>query len=86
MAPTRRGWRPAIPAAVAGVSLSVCAALAFGAGGAITPPQPPKVTDVVCHVLQSKVDRPFTSARGWLYATRASCVVAPPNFPHFSTT
>ena len=48
MAPTRRGWRPAIPAAVAGASLSVCAALAFGAGGAITPPQPPKVTDVVC--------------------------------------
>jgi len=34
-----------------------------------------KVTDVVCHVLQSKVDRPFTSARGWLYATRSSCVV-----------
>jgi D-galactarolactone cycloisomerase len=34
-----------------------------------------KVADVVCHVLQSKVDRPFTSARGWLYATRSSCVV-----------
>jgi D-galactarolactone cycloisomerase len=34
-----------------------------------------KVTDVVCHVLQSKVDRPFTSARGWLYAARSSCVV-----------
>ncbi len=34
-----------------------------------------KVTDVVCHVLQWKVDRPFTSARGWLYATRSSCVV-----------
>jgi D-galactarolactone cycloisomerase len=26
-------------------------------------------------VLQSKVDRPFTSTRGWLYPTRASCVV-----------
>ena len=24
-----------------------------------------KVTDVICHLLQSKVDRPFTSARGW---------------------
>lgn len=34
-----------------------------------------KVTDVVCHVLQSKVDKPFTSARGWLYSTRSSCVV-----------
>ena len=34
-----------------------------------------KVTDVVCHVLQAKVDRPFVSARGWRYATRSSCVV-----------
>jgi D-galactarolactone cycloisomerase len=34
-----------------------------------------KITDVVTHVLQSKVDRPFTSARGWLYTTRSSCVV-----------
>ena len=34
-----------------------------------------KVTKVTCHLLQSKVDRPFTSARGWLYATRSSCVV-----------
>jgi D-galactarolactone cycloisomerase len=34
-----------------------------------------KVTDVTCHVLQSKVERPFTSARGWLYTTRASCIV-----------
>jgi D-galactarolactone cycloisomerase len=34
-----------------------------------------KVTDVVCHFLQSKVDKPFTSARGWLYSTRSSCVV-----------
>ena len=48
MAPARRGWRPAIPAAVVGASLSVCAGLAFAAGGGITPPDPPKVTDVVC--------------------------------------
>jgi hypothetical protein len=48
MAPGRRGWRPAIPAAVVGASLSVCAGLAFAAGGGITPPDPPKVTDVVC--------------------------------------
>ena len=34
-----------------------------------------KVTKVTCHLLQSKVDRPFTSARGWLYATRSSCVI-----------
>jgi D-galactarolactone cycloisomerase len=34
-----------------------------------------KVTDVTCHILQSKVERPFTSARGWLYGTRSSCVV-----------
>ncbi len=34
-----------------------------------------KITDVACHVLQSKVDRPFTSARGWLYTTRSSCIV-----------
>jgi D-galactarolactone cycloisomerase len=34
-----------------------------------------KVTDVVTHVLQCKVDRPFVSARGWVYATRASCIV-----------
>ena len=48
MAPARRGWRPAIPAAVVGASLSVCAGVAFAAGGGITPPEPPKVTDVVC--------------------------------------
>ena len=48
MAPARRGWRPAIPAAVVGASLSLGAGLAFGAGGAIAPPHPPKVTDVVC--------------------------------------
>jgi D-galactarolactone cycloisomerase len=34
-----------------------------------------KITDVICHVLQSKVEQPFTSARGWLYTTRASCIV-----------
>ena len=34
-----------------------------------------KVTDVTCHILQCKVDRPFTSARGWLYGTRSSCIV-----------
>ncbi|MFC3127280.1 mandelate racemase/muconate lactonizing enzyme family protein [Pseudoroseomonas globiformis] len=34
-----------------------------------------KVTDITCHVLQSKVEQPFTSARGWLYTTRASCIV-----------
>ncbi len=48
MAPARRGWRPAIPMAVAGVSLSLFAGLAFGAGGGITPPETPKVSDVVC--------------------------------------
>jgi hypothetical protein len=34
-----------------------------------------KITDVACHILQCKVDKPFTSARGWLYGTRASCVL-----------
>jgi D-galactarolactone cycloisomerase len=34
-----------------------------------------KVTKVTCHILQSKVEQPFTSARGWLYTTRSSCVV-----------
>ena len=34
-----------------------------------------KVTSVTCHLLQSKVDKPFVSARGWLYATRSSCLV-----------
>ena len=34
-----------------------------------------KVTEVACHILQCKVDKPFTSARGWLYGTRASCIV-----------
>ncbi len=31
-----------------GSSLSVCAGVAFGAGGGVSPPDPPKVTDVVC--------------------------------------
>ena len=34
-----------------------------------------KVTDVICHVVQAKVEKPFISARGWLYTTRASCLV-----------
>jgi D-galactarolactone cycloisomerase len=34
-----------------------------------------RVTGVACHLLQAKVDRPFTSARGWLYTTRSSCIV-----------
>ena len=34
-----------------------------------------KVSKVTCHLLQSKVDRPFVSARGWVYSTRASCIV-----------
>ena len=34
-----------------------------------------KVTDVTCHILQSKVEQPFVSARGWVYSTRASCIV-----------
>ncbi|WP_424139924.1 hypothetical protein [Roseomonas chloroacetimidivorans] len=34
-----------------------------------------KVTDVICHVPQSKVEQPFTSARSWHYATRASCTI-----------
>lgn len=34
-----------------------------------------KITDVACHILQCKVDKPFVSARGWVYGTRSSCVV-----------
>jgi D-galactarolactone cycloisomerase len=34
-----------------------------------------RVTKVACHVVQAKVDRPFTSARGMLYAARTSCLV-----------
>ncbi len=34
-----------------------------------------RITDVTCHILQSKVEQPFVSARGWVYSTRASCIV-----------
>ena len=34
-----------------------------------------KVTDVACHILQCKVDKPFVSARGWVYGTRSTCLV-----------
>lgn len=34
-----------------------------------------RVTDITCHIVQAKVDRPFTSARGMLYAARTSCLV-----------
>jgi D-galactarolactone cycloisomerase len=34
-----------------------------------------KVSEVLCHILSSKVDRPFVSARGWRYTTRSSCIV-----------
>ena len=34
-----------------------------------------KVTDVTCHILQCKVDKPFVSARGWVYGTRSTCLV-----------
>ena len=34
-----------------------------------------KITDITTHILQCKVDKPFVSARGWVYGTRASCVV-----------
>jgi D-galactarolactone cycloisomerase len=34
-----------------------------------------KITDVTCHILQSKVEQPFVSARGWVYSTRSSCIV-----------
>jgi D-galactarolactone cycloisomerase len=36
---------------------------------------PMKVTAVRTHVVSCPVERPFTSARGWLYTTRASCLV-----------
>jgi hypothetical protein len=48
MTPARRGWHPAVPVAVAVASLSICAGVAFAGGGGVTPPDPPKVTDVVC--------------------------------------
>jgi D-galactarolactone cycloisomerase len=34
-----------------------------------------KIDKITCHILQSKVEKPFTSARGWLYNTRSSCIV-----------
>ncbi|OYW97128.1 MAG: rhamnonate dehydratase, partial [Rhizobiales bacterium 32-66-8] len=34
-----------------------------------------KITDVVCHILSCKVDKPFVSARGWVYGTRSTCLV-----------
>lgn len=34
-----------------------------------------KVVDVKCHQLQSKVEKPFTSSRGWLYTTRTAMLV-----------
>jgi D-galactarolactone cycloisomerase len=33
-----------------------------------------KVTDVACHILQCKVDKPFVSARGWVYGARSTCL------------
>ncbi len=34
-----------------------------------------KIKSVKSHVLSSKVERPFTSSRGWLYTTRGTCLV-----------
>jgi L-alanine-DL-glutamate epimerase-like enolase superfamily enzyme len=34
-----------------------------------------KVATVRTHIVSCPVERPFTSARGWLYTTRASCLV-----------
>jgi D-galactarolactone cycloisomerase len=34
-----------------------------------------RVSSVACHVVQAKVERPFTSARGMLYSARTSCLV-----------
>jgi D-galactarolactone cycloisomerase len=34
-----------------------------------------KITDVVAHQLQVKVDEPFTSSRGWYYKTKGALVV-----------
>jgi D-galactarolactone cycloisomerase len=33
-----------------------------------------KIASIKCHVLSSKVERPFTSSRGWLYTTRGTCL------------
>jgi D-galactarolactone cycloisomerase len=34
-----------------------------------------KITDAACHILQCKVDKPFVSARVWVYGTRSTCLV-----------
>jgi len=34
-----------------------------------------KITQVKCHQLQSKVEKPFTSSRGWLYSVRTAMLV-----------
>ncbi|WP_209427948.1 mandelate racemase/muconate lactonizing enzyme family protein [Pararhodobacter sp. SW119] len=34
-----------------------------------------KITKITTHVLSSKVEKPFTSSRGWLYKTRNTCLV-----------
>src|SRR3954470_14625483 len=34
-----------------------------------------KITGVTCHQLSSKVEKPFTSSRGWLYTTRNTVLV-----------
>ncbi len=34
-----------------------------------------KINDVRTHLLQSKVERPFSSSRGWVYATRTALLV-----------
>lgn len=34
-----------------------------------------KIVDMKCHQLQSKVEKPFTSSRGWLYSTRTAMLV-----------
>src|SRR5580704_1674862 len=35
-----------------------------------------KITDVACHILQCKVDKPFVSARVWVYGTRSTCLIS----------
>jgi D-galactarolactone cycloisomerase len=34
-----------------------------------------KIQKVTCHVLNTPIERPFTSSRGWLYKTRGTCLV-----------
>lgn len=33
-----------------------------------------KITKITTHVVSSKVEKPFTSSRGWLYTTRGTCL------------